>query len=145
MTEVKLSPKQIVEKRFKTAIKGYNAKEVDAFLDEIIQDYEAYEKTIADLKSENKRLIDQIDNNSGVKTEVSPKETAQSVTPVSSVTGSLDNSAPGTTYYDILKRLSNLERHVFGQSATVANTVNYAKADDQRQPIVNSSDQLPRD
>ncbi|KJY48937.1 Uncharacterized protein JG29_07570 [Bombilactobacillus mellis] len=135
MAEVKLDPKQIVEKRFRTTIKGYNAKEVDSFLDEIIQDYEAYTKIIADLKSENKRLIEQIDNNSGVHQSQSSDKPETNSKPVNTT---MDNSAPGTTYYDILKRLSNLERHVFGQSASSESNNHYA----HRQPIVNSSEQL---
>ena len=42
MDEIKLSPKKIVDKRFKVSMQGYNRKEVDAFLDQVIQDYENY-------------------------------------------------------------------------------------------------------
>lgn len=141
MAEIKLDPKQIVEKRFRTAIKGYNAKEVDSFLDEIIQDYEAYTKIIADLKSENKRLIEQIDNNNGIHQNQNNDKVMHSEANSNPVNAMIDNSAPGTTYYDILKRLSNLERHVFGQSASSESNDHYA----HRQPIVNSREQLSDD
>ncbi len=83
----------ILEKEFKKNFKGYNVEEVDSFLDEIIQDYEMFEKVVAQLREENKQLKEEIDN--------TPKRQ-----PVASVTG--------TTNFDILKRLSNLEKHVFG-------------------------------
>lgn len=83
----------ILEKEFKKNFKGYNVEEVDSFLDEIIQDYETFEKAVAQLREENKQLKEEIDN--------TPKRQ-----PVASTSG--------TTNFDILKRLSNLEKHVFG-------------------------------
>lgn len=37
-----LSPKKIVAKEFKVDFKGYNAEEVDHFLDLIVKDYESF-------------------------------------------------------------------------------------------------------
>ena len=37
-----LSPKKIVAKEFKVDFKGYNAEEVDHFLDIIVKDYETF-------------------------------------------------------------------------------------------------------
>ncbi|ACA39665.1 Hypothetical ypsB protein [Lysinibacillus sphaericus C3-41] len=84
----------ILEKEFKKNFKGYNVEEVDSFLDEIIQDYETFEKVMAQLREENRQLKEEIDS--------TPKRQ-----PVAS-------AAAGTTNFDILKRLSNLEKHVFG-------------------------------
>lgn len=70
-------------------------EEVDSFLDEIIQDYETFEKVMAQLREENRQLKEEIEN--------TPKRQ-----PVASA------AAAGTTNFDILKRLSNLEKHVFG-------------------------------
>lgn len=84
----------ILEKEFKKNFKGYNVEEVDSFLDEIIQDYETFEKVVAQLREENRQLKEDI--------ESTPKRQ-----PVAS-------AAAGTTNFDILKRLSNLEKHVFG-------------------------------
>lgn len=50
-----LTPLDIHNKEFKKAIRGYDADEVDEFLDEIIKDYEH-------LYKENLNLKDQIDN-----------------------------------------------------------------------------------
>lgn len=40
--KVVLSPKKIVSKEFKVDFKGYNADEVDHFLDQVVKDYEAF-------------------------------------------------------------------------------------------------------
>src|SRR4051812_32837031 len=90
--ELRLTAKQILEKEFKTNLRGYNQDDVDQFLDDIIQDYETFEKTISQLKAENSRLKEEL-------LEV-PK-----VQPKTQV---------GTTNFDVLQRLSNLEKHVFG-------------------------------
>ncbi|MEA0552251.1 cell division regulator GpsB [Lysinibacillus irui] len=92
--DIKLTSKMILEKEFKKNFKGYNVEDVDSFLDEIIQDYETFEKVVAQLREENRQLKEEIDS--------TPKRQ-----PVASATA-------GTTNFDILKRLSNLEKHVFG-------------------------------
>ena len=91
--DTKLTPEAILEKEFKTGLRGYNQDEVDQFLDDIIQDYGTFTQTIETLKTENRRLKEQL--------EEAPKR--QVAAPAS-----------GTTNFDILKRLSNLEKHVFG-------------------------------
>ncbi|TWT28349.1 cell division regulator GpsB [Planomicrobium sp. CPCC 101110] len=90
--ETKFTAKDILEKDFKTGMRGYNQDEVDHFLDEIIQDYEIFSKKIEQLQNENKRLRAEI--------EEMPRKQASPV--------------PGTTNFDILRRLSHLENHVFG-------------------------------
>ena len=82
-----------MEKEFKTGLRGYNQDDVDQFLDDIIQDYETFEMTIASLKAENKRLHEELLD--------APKRQVSS-------------PSNGSTNFDILKRLSNLEKHVFG-------------------------------
>ncbi|GKV55396.1 cell cycle protein GpsB [Sporosarcina sp. NCCP-2222] len=90
--EIKLDSKKILEKEFKTGIRGYNQEEVDLFLDQVIQDYEAFKKTISELRVENERLKEEL--------------ASQQKRPATQNTG--------TTNFDILKRISNLEKHVFG-------------------------------
>jgi DivIVA domain-containing protein len=89
-----LTTKEILEKEFKTSLKGYNQDEVDKFLDVVIKDYEVFQKRIELLESENERLKKETQ-------KFSEQQTRQ-------------GSAVGNTNYDILKRLSNLEKHVFG-------------------------------
>ena len=55
-----LSSKDILEKEFKIDTRGFRIKEVDAFLDEIIEDYEHYDKVIRDLETEKGELQDEI-------------------------------------------------------------------------------------
>ena len=90
--EIKLDSKKILEKEFKTGMRGYNQEEVDLFLDQVIQDYEAFKKTISELRVENERLKEEL--------------ASQQKRPATQNTG--------TTNFDILKRISNLEKHVFG-------------------------------
>ncbi|PLS03564.1 cell division regulator GpsB [Neobacillus cucumis] len=91
--KVKLTAKDILEKEFKTGVRGYKQEDVDKFLDLIIKDYETFHQEIDDLQQENLRLRKQLE-------ETSKRQ------PVS--------QPAGTTNFDILKRLSNLEKHVFG-------------------------------
>lgn len=90
---IKLNSKIILEKEFSKGFKGYNSDEVDQFLDEIIQDYDMFEKAMESLKEENRRLKEELENTTKKQPSM---QTA------------------GTTNFDILKRLSNLEKHVFG-------------------------------
>ncbi|KUP06531.1 cell division protein DivIVA [Bacillus coahuilensis p1.1.43] len=90
---IKLTAKDILEKEFHSGMRGYKPEEVDKFLDIVIKDYEAFHQIIEDLQQENQRLKRQSEDTS--KRPVSPQPT-------------------GTTNFDILKRLSNLEKHVFG-------------------------------
>ncbi|MFC4557347.1 cell division regulator GpsB [Virgibacillus kekensis] len=89
---IQLSGKDILEKEFKTAMRGYHQEEVDEFLDTVIQDYEAFQQEIDRLRQENERLRKQTD-----------QTRTRTQTPNHQVN------------YDILKRLSNLEKAVFGK------------------------------
>ncbi|WP_079509507.1 cell division regulator GpsB [Mesobacillus jeotgali] len=90
--KIQLTAKDILEKEFKTAMRGYKPEDVDKFLDMIIKDYEFMQQEIEELQQDNLRLKKQLD-------EASRRPSTQ---------------AAGTTNFDILKRLSNLEKHVFG-------------------------------
>ncbi|RCW64951.1 cell division regulator GpsB [Saliterribacillus persicus] len=87
-----LTGKDILEKNFKTGMRGYNQEEVDEFLDIIIQDYEYFTQELERLSNENDRLKKQSEN-----------------TRIRSTTSNHQVN------YDILKRLSNLEKAVFGK------------------------------
>ncbi|MED3689225.1 cell division regulator GpsB [Peribacillus butanolivorans] len=94
--KIKLTAKDILEKDFKTAMRGYKPEDVDQFLDLIIKDYEVFHQEIDDLKQENLKLKKQAEESTKRPSQPAPGAT------------------PGTTNFDILKRLSNLEKHVFG-------------------------------
>ncbi len=89
--KIKLTAKDILEQEFKTSFRGYDQEAVDKFLDYVIKDYEVFHQEIEELQQENLRLKRQADDT---------KRPAQPAT--------------GNTNFDILKRISNLEKHVFG-------------------------------
>lgn len=87
-----LHAQDIFEKDFKTAMRGYKQEEVDAFLDIIIEDYKILQQQIEKLQLENDRLKKKTDH---------PRPTAPQPNPQAN--------------YDVLMRLSNLEKEVFGR------------------------------
>ena len=95
--KIKLSAKDILEKEFKAGMRGYKPEEVDQFLDLIIRDYEAFHQEIEELKQENQKLRKKLEEQGSSRSGAA-----------------FQQAAPGTTNFDILKRLSNLEKHVFG-------------------------------
>lgn len=99
MDSRELTQKEILEKDFKTKMRGYNPTEVDEFLDVVIRDYESFQTEIDKLKSENNRLLDKLDEQAKQLNTQNQNQT---------------QSGSNITNFDILKRLSNLERHVFG-------------------------------
>lgn len=67
--KIELSVKAIYEEKFEKDVKGYNAEQVDAFLDRIIHDYATYESVVKDLRaqiasleSEKRNLRDALEN-----------------------------------------------------------------------------------
>lgn len=95
--ENQLNMKDILDKNFKIAMRGYNQEEVDQFLDLIIQDYEFFSQQIEQLTKENEALKSRTEQ---TRTRVTPTPSNHQVN------------------YDILKRVSNLEKAVFGKKYT---------------------------
>ena len=92
----------IFNKEFKVKMRGFDPDEVDGFLDNIMKDYETFNKEILALQEENDRLnakINQLNKSQAVISKIQP-ESQKSQT---------------VTNFDILKRLSNLEKEVFGK------------------------------
>ena len=89
---IQLTANDILEKEFKKTMRGYNEADVDEFLDIIIKDYEAFTQEVERLKQENERYRKSIEQ----PTSRMPANNQQ-------------------VNYDVLKRLSNLEKEVFGQ------------------------------
>lgn len=107
--KLQLSPNKILNKEFKIDFKGYNAAEVDYFLDVVMDDYEtfksllnmAYEK-IENLNQKNQTLKDQIHELQKENALLKDENTQ------------LEDSSSSNV--DILKRLSLLEKVVFNQN-----------------------------
>ncbi|MCI0130660.1 MULTISPECIES: cell division regulator GpsB [Enterococcaceae] len=102
MTKLNLSAKDILQKEFKSKVRGYDPVEVDEFLDTIIKDYETYNQELLALKEENHRLVNKVD------------QLTQSQATLSRMKQEVPNPS-SVTNFDILKRLSNLEKEVFGK------------------------------
>lgn len=107
MAGIIYSPKDIFEQEFKTAMRGYDKKEVDEFLDEVIKDYESYITQVKNLREENERLKEELA--SKPKISSSPERASVSAVP------DMGHVAQSATNFDILKRISRLEKEVFGK------------------------------
>ena len=102
--KITLMPQDILEKEFKIDTRGYRLKEVDQFLDVIIGDYEHFLSIIDSLEKEKAELLREIMN---LKQEL--RNSQLSVEVVS------NNKANGeVTNVDIIRRLSQLEKMVYG-------------------------------
>ncbi len=47
MAKLNLKSELVLNKKFSTELSGYNAREVDEYLDEILQDYRTFEELVA--------------------------------------------------------------------------------------------------
>lgn len=107
-TSLNYQPNDILQKEFKTKMRGYDPTEVDQFLDGIIKDYETFANEISQLKSENDRLAQARPTNPQNNFQQRQKNNRLRQKPAMTAT------AEASTNYDILKRVSNLEKRVFG-------------------------------
>lgn len=122
-------PNDILQKEFKTKMRGYDQAEVDQFLDGIIKDYESYSNELNRLKAENNRLQQQLNsiqqanqsqpNNAQNNNSQNGRQRMNRTIPTQPKTAPMSNfnsnkSKPDASTYDILRRISNLEKHVFG-------------------------------
>ena len=96
-----LTAKEILEKDFKIDARGYRPQEVDQFLDLIIKDYVTTENTIKKLIADIKSLDEE---NSKLRTENRNLKTSLDIAGSSKVTN-----------VDLLKRISDLEKVVYGE------------------------------
>lgn len=97
-----LTAKEILDKDFKIDAKGYRPQEVDQFLDLIIKDYVDFETTTKRLVTEIKSLES---DNAKLKAELRNLKSALEIA----------NSNKGVTNVDLLKRISDLEKVVYGE------------------------------
>ena len=97
-----LTAKEILDKDFKIHARGYRPQEVDQFLDLIIKDYVDFETTTKRLVTEIKSLES---DNAKLKAELRNLKSALEIA----------NSNKGVTNVDLLKRISDLEKVVYGE------------------------------
>ncbi|QLG78818.1 cell division regulator GpsB [Leuconostoc gasicomitatum] len=126
MEQVKYTQKDILERVFKQKRMGvgYDPADVDNFLDDIIKDYGAYAGRIDQLQNEVARL--QTALKALQEQLVAVKQQSQVVTPAATVIPEAPYVAPVVetpkpaqvvTNLDLIKRVANLERAVFGHDA----------------------------
>lgn len=101
-----LTGKDILEKEFKVDTRGYRPQEVDKFLDIVIRDYEEFYSIIKEIENEKKDLIE---DNIKLKQEIRNLRTKLSVLRDDS------NGSSNVSNADLLRRLSNLEKIIYGK------------------------------
>ena len=110
--KIKLMPQDILEKNFKIDTRGYRLKEVDQFLDDIIGDYEQFLEIINNLEKEKADLLAEIMQ---LKQELRNSKLSVEVASNNSSNGEITN-------VDVMRRLSQLEKMVYGlQSDNLGN------------------------
>ncbi len=100
-----LTPQEILEKEFKIDARGYRPQEVDKFLDMVIRDYTEYSNIIRKLEKDIKDLTD---DNIKLKQEI---RRLQEVATTNS-----DTPSRSINNVDLLKRISQLEKVVYGNN-----------------------------
>lgn len=102
-----LTPKDILEKNFKIDTRGFRPQEVDKFLDIIIRDYEEWTNIVKELEADKNNLVAE---NMKLKSEIRTLRTKLEV-----ITEDMSSSSSGMTNADLLRRLSNLEKIIYGK------------------------------
>lgn len=106
--KIYLTPQEILDKEFKVDAKGYRPQEVDKFLDMVIRDYTEFMSIIKKLQNDNKLLAA---DNAKLKSEYRKmKEIIDSANE-----GSNNLQKNNFNNIDLLKRISNLEKIVYGK------------------------------
>ena len=102
---IQLTPQEILDKDFKVDVRGFNPKEVDQFLDAIIGDYEEFIKIIKEKDTEISELQEEI---MSLKAEIRSLKTNIEI----AKSGATERRE--VTNLDIIKRLSQLEKIIYG-------------------------------
>ncbi len=102
--KITLTPQDILEKEFKIDTRGYRLKEVDQFLDVVIGDYEQFIALLKESDKEKEELLEQIMN---LKQEIRNLKMSIEI--------AKSGDAKEVTNVDVMKRLSQLEKIVYGK------------------------------
>lgn len=125
LNDIKLSAQDILKKQFRSKVKGYDPDEVDAYLDQVISDYETFQQLIEDLYGQigtlQRQLMDEKQKEKKtVEEEKEEEEKVKTYTPThrrSSVPTDFaeddDNQGEISTNMAIIQRISTLERKVY--------------------------------
>lgn len=102
--KIYLTPQEILDKEFKIDARGYRPQEVDKYLDMVIRDYTEF---IGIIKRNEKEMKDLREDNAKLKAEI--RSLREQLLAASS------NEGSGVNNVDLLKRISQLEKVVFGK------------------------------
>ena len=102
---IMLTVKDIFEKEFKLDTRGYRPQEVDKFLDVVMRDYEEFMAINKELSNEIRELTN---DNIKLKQEIRNLKMKLDILKESA-------DGEGTNSVDVLKRLSNLEKIIYGK------------------------------
>ncbi len=100
--KITFTPHDIYVKEFKIDTRGYRLKEVDQFLDIVIEDYEKFLNIINGLEKEKADLLAEIMN---LKQELRNSKMSMEL--------AKSNEVSDVSNVDIIKRLSQLEKVVY--------------------------------
>ncbi len=103
---VMLNHEDILNKEFKVEVRGYRMQEVDSYLDEIIKDFIVRDNNIKRLEDDNVILSSE---NQQLREELRRLKTNLEAVSTNNV------SRSQVTNIDLLKRLGDLEKAVFGK------------------------------
>jgi DivIVA domain-containing protein len=103
--KILLTTKDILEKEFKFDARGYRPQEVDKFLDLVIKDYTEYQSIIKKLAVEIKNLESE---NQSLQSEIRDLKSKLDI--------ATSNTGKNVTNLDIIKRISDLEKIVYGEN-----------------------------
>ncbi len=103
---IMLTVKDIFEKEFKLDTRGYRPQEVDKFLDVIMRDYEEFMAINKELSNEIRELTN---DNMKLKQEIRSLKMKLDILKENA------DSDSGSNSVDVLKRLSNLEKIIYGK------------------------------
>lgn len=106
-SRIVLTTQDIVNKDFTIEPKGFKPQEVDAFLDIIIKDYVAYDKEIKKLRKEMASLSEE---NSNLRGEIRKLKDLETIALEDKEVSKPVNNV------DLLRRISQLEKVVYGKS-----------------------------
>lgn len=103
--KLNLMPNDILEKDFKIDTRGYRLKEVDQYLDLIIQDYETLIEIIKQQEKDKDSLTDEV---------LRLKQQLRDANINVEIAKANNKEQNVYSNLDVLKRLSNLEKTVYG-------------------------------
>lgn len=125
LNDIKLSAQDILKKQFRSKVKGYDPDEVDAYLDQVISDYETFQQLIEDLYGQigtlQRQLMDEKQKEKKtVAAERKDEEKLKTYTPSYRRSAAVSNFAQEdegqgeiSTNMAIIQRISTLERKVY--------------------------------